>query len=143
MRPFEPGDQAAARSLILDGMREHWGDDFDASFNLDIDDIAASFAAGVFLVAAAGGQIVGTGAMTPGDGGIAIVTRMATSAAYRRKGVARMLLAALVEQARGRGCARIVLGTNIRWEDAIQFYTAFGFKEMRRSAEGVVFSMEL
>ena len=61
VRPFETRDQTAARSLVLEGLGEHFGF-IDESLNPDLDDIQASYpAAGhVFLVAESEGSIDGT-----------------------------------------------------------------------------------
>ena len=142
VRPFEPRDQSAARALVLAGLGDHFGF-IDDALNPDLNDIAASYATGVFLVACDGDEIVGSGALTPRADGVAIVSRMSTAATHRRRGVARAVLAQLVERARERGCTRIVLGTSIDWEDVIAFYVAFGFEEMRRTPTGVLFELVL
>ncbi len=142
VRPFEPRDQHAARALILAGLGEHFGS-IDETLNPDLNDIAASYANALFVVAWVDGAIAGTGALTPRPDGVAIVSRMSTSAVYRRKGVARTILTHLVEHARIRRCTRVVLGTNAGWEDAIAFYLALGFSEMRRTPTGVLFELPL
>jgi hypothetical protein len=43
MRDFKPGDQVPVRELVLEGMRERWGDAYDPSVNPDLDDISASY----------------------------------------------------------------------------------------------------
>ena len=45
LRAFDRGDQAAVRDLLLEGLRERWGDAFDVSMNPDLYDIGASYAA--------------------------------------------------------------------------------------------------
>ncbi len=61
MVPFCPEDQQPTKALILAGMKEHWGV-LDESKNPDLDDIASSYADGVFLVAWQDEEIAGTGA---------------------------------------------------------------------------------
>jgi GNAT superfamily N-acetyltransferase len=128
--------------LILEGLGEHFGS-IDETLNPDLNDITASYAGALFLVACDGDAIAGTGALSPQADGVAIVSRMSTAAACRRKGVARAVLTRLVEHAHERGCTRVVLGTNVGWEDAIAFYRAFGFSEMRRTPTGVLFELLL
>jgi GNAT superfamily N-acetyltransferase len=142
IRAFEAADQAAARAVILEGLGEHFGF-IDETLNPDLNDIATSYADGAFLVAVIGGEIAGTGAMMPQPDGTALIVRMSTLAGHRRRGIARQVLAALIERARERACTRIVLGTNSGWGDAIAFYTAFGLSEMRRTAGGVLFELKL
>ena len=128
VRAFDRRDQGDARALILAGLGEHFGF-IDETLNPDLNDIAS----GLFFVARDGDGIVGTGALTPQADGSAIVSRMSTAASHRRRGVARAVLTALAVAARERGSIRLVLGTNADWQDAIAFYTAFGFSEMRRT----------
>lgn len=143
IRPFRPADQDGARTVIIDGMREHWGDAFDWLFNTDVDDIAAYYAKSTFLVACDGDTIVATGAVTPQPDGTAIVTRMSTLESHRRRGVARRLLDELIAHGRAAGCTRVVLSTNAAWHDAVAFYTACGFAEMRRTDAAVIFVLPL
>ncbi len=142
VRPFEPRDQEAARALILEGFRERFGE-IDEALNPDLHDIAASYASGLFVVACDASAIAGTGALTPQPDGTAIVSRMSTAAEHRRKGVGRSVLEHLVAHAKSIGSTRLVLGTNVEWTDAIAFYQACGFAEMRRTPTGVLFEMAL
>jgi GNAT superfamily N-acetyltransferase len=142
VRTFEPNDQSAVRALILEGFRERFGW-IDESMNPDLDDIAASYSGALFVVASDGSEIVGTGALTRQDDGTAIVTRMSTAARHRRRGIGRAVLAHLLNEAEARVCSRLVLGTNIEWKDAIAFYLACGFEEMRRTPTGVLFEKVL
>ena len=45
LRDFARRDQRAVRDLILDGLRERWGDGFDPSYNADLEDITSSYVA--------------------------------------------------------------------------------------------------
>src|SRR5215469_12477663 len=67
IRPFVPGDQDAARRLILAGLGEHFGF-IDPSYNPDLDDIQANYVAGghVFVVAELDGALVGTAGLLVG-----------------------------------------------------------------------------
>ncbi len=142
VRRFEDRDQDAARRLILEGLGGHFGF-IDETMNPDLDDIATSYADGLFLVAECDGQIVGTGVIVRDGTGSAVVRRMSTSAAHRRRGVAWALLDRLVEHARETSCGRVVLTTNDDWQDAIAFYLAFGFRDALHHGGGVVFVMDL
>lgn len=149
VRPFEPRDQIAARRLILEGLGSHFGH-IDESMNPDLDDIAASYASAVFLVAEHDGRIVGTGALTPepdrraGAGRLRRIQRMSTAAGHRRRGVATAVLRALLDHARERGYGDVVLSTVERWDDAVAFYTAAGFQITHRTDDGDVhFAIQL
>lgn len=142
VRPFEPGDQAAVRALVLDGLKEHFGS-LDDTLNPDLDDIARAYADSWFVVAVSDGQTVGTGCLKPGDGGDANVVRMSTLREVRRRGVGRAILDRLIGHARDQGFRRVTLGTNDDWADAIAFYEACGFREIARVPGGIAFALEL
>lgn len=131
VRRVRAGDQAAARALILAGLAEHWGA-LDPTLNPDLDDIAATYGAGVFLVAVAdedgAERIVGTRALQPVDAMTGQIVRMSVARAARRQEVGRQILDALLAEARARGMRRIVLETTANWADAIAFYRCAGLR---------------
>ena len=133
IRPFVPEDQAAARQLILEGLGEHFGF-IDESLNPDVDDICASYLAPghVFLVVVSGATLVGTGALVFLDQHTAQIVRVSVSKNYRRRGIGRAIVAALVAAARSHGIKRLEVETNKDWENAIGLYLCFGFTEYRR-----------
>ena len=138
IRPFAPADQTAARALILEGLREHWGW-LDPSLNTDLTDITASYVAPghVFLVAESGQALAGTGALIV-DRDKGQIVRVAVHPQWRRRGIGRALVAALLEAARARGLARVWMETNDDWIDAVSLYRSCGFQEFDRR-EGCVF----
>ena len=138
VRPFVPCDQAAARTLILEGLREHWGG-LDPSLNPDLDDITASYSTPghIFLIAEIEHISVGTGALGI-DGDVGQIVRVSVSSQYRRRGIGRALIAALLEIARTRGLTRVWMETNDDWRDAIGLYQQCGFQEYDRR-DGCVF----
>jgi GNAT superfamily N-acetyltransferase len=127
IRPFEREDQGQARQLILNGLAEHWGW-LDPSKNPDLDDIAACYAGGVFLVAEHRGEIVGTGGLLPGVDGSAQIVRVHVAEHFRLVGVGSLIMDKLSERARSLGFMRLVLETTATWEDAIAFYQRLGFQ---------------
>ena len=66
------------------------------------------------------GQVVGAGRLLP-DGHIG---RMAVLAGWRGRGVGALLLQALIDEAKRRGMARVVLNAQTH---ALGFYARFGF----------------
>lgn len=138
VRPFVAEDQEAVRRLILDGLGEHFGF-VDESLNPDLDDIVTSYvsAGSLFVVAAIGDQIVGTGALVREDPGVGRLVRMSVRSSVRRRGIARALVAHLIDAARQRRYRRLVLETNVDWDDAIGLYTSCGFTEYARTPEEV------
>ncbi len=131
IRPFQTTDQPAAKALILAGLAAHWGW-LDPTRNPDLDDIAVSYAGGVFLVAYDRGELVGTGALIPAGKRVGRLVRMSVAESRRRQGIGRDLLQALIAAAQERGYTHLVLETTATWAEAIAFYEVNGF---RRSHE--------
>ncbi|MFN8411716.1 MAG: GNAT family N-acetyltransferase [Anaerolineales bacterium] len=142
LTPFQPQHQSAAKNLILAGLEEHWGT-LDLSKNPDLNDIASSYAHGLFLVALLDDQIIGTGAIVPTSDHNAEVVRMSVSKTMRRMGVGKLILNKLCEHARSIGCKRIILETTETWQDAIGFYQTFGFQITHYLDGDVYFSLDL
>lgn len=138
---FAPSDQSVARALILAGLEEHWGV-LDPSLNRDLDDIASSYANGVFLVARLNHQLIGAGALVPEAEDVGRIVRMSVARAHRRFGVGTRVLEKLLDQARSRGYRKIVLETTASWDDAISFYLRNGFRLVARRDGDTHFEME-
>jgi ribosomal protein S18 acetylase RimI-like enzyme len=126
IRPFQPDDQQAAKALILAGLTAHWGR-LDPDKNLDLDDVATSYADATFLVAFRKDELVGTGAVVPLSPTTAEIKRMSVAAKYQRQGIGRLLLDHLIKQARRDGYRHIQLETTATWQQAINFYQKSGF----------------
>ena len=142
IRPFRPEDQAAAKALILEGLKEHWGS-IDPQRNPDLDDIAASYAGGFFLVAALGGIIVATGGLIPRAPGAAEIARMSVARAERRRGIGSAVLCRLLEEAKAAGYQKIILETTATWDEAIAFYQSHGFRFTHLRGGDTFFALDL
>jgi hypothetical protein len=64
IRPFEVGDQEAAKQLVVTGLGERWGW-IDPTLNPDLNDIATTYRTGIFLVGYLNDLLVATGALMP------------------------------------------------------------------------------
>jgi GNAT superfamily N-acetyltransferase len=142
IQPFSPADQPAAKALILQGLEAHWGA-LDLSLNSDLNDIASSYADGLFLCAWLQGELVGTGAIVPEGEAAMRVVRMSVQRERRRMGIASRILQALLGEARRRGCRTVVLETTETWDDAIRFYLRHGFRIVEHCAGDAHFEMHL
>lgn len=139
LRAFTPADQDAARALILAGLGERFGF-IDETRNPDIDDIAAQYLAQGrrFLVAELAGTLVGTGGLLLEPDGSCQLVRVSVRHDLRRQGIARLLVTALLAEARACGRRRVWVETNETWRDAIALYERMGFCEYARR-DGLVF----
>lgn len=87
---------------------------------------------GLFLLAVAGGEVLGCGALQHLDDDTAEVKRMWVSPSSRRRGVGRRLLARLEDEARLAGRTRVVLDTNGSLTEALSLYRRQGYTSVAR-----------
>jgi ribosomal protein S18 acetylase RimI-like enzyme len=144
IRLFEPGDQEAARQLILGGLGEHFSW-IDETCNPDLDDIQVNYTepGHLFLIAEINGQVVGTGGLVTESETMGRIVRMSVDPAHRRMGIGRSLIAHLLDSARQKGLTQVRVTTDHGWEDAIGLYRHSGFVEIRRDSRGLEFSLVL
>ena len=140
--PLRAEDEAQARTLILTGLKEHWGV-LDERLNPDLRHLMQTYADGVFLVAKQGGTVVGTGAFRPVSDTTVEVVRMSVARPMRRQGIGRQILEALCCEASRRGYRQVVLETTATWHEAIAFYRDFGFQITHRAEGNVYFVLRL
>lgn len=84
---------------------------------------------GVFLVGWDICELVACGGVRITEPGLAVLKRMYVRAQARRRGIARLLLARLEDEARALGAAVLRLETGARQPEAIALYEAAGFLE--------------
>jgi GNAT superfamily N-acetyltransferase len=82
---------------------------------------------GTFIVVSDAGEPVACGGFRITEPGIAELKRMYVRAAHRRRGIARMLLARLEDEAREAGVRLLRLETGSRQPEALAMYTAMGY----------------
>jgi GNAT superfamily N-acetyltransferase len=127
VRPFRPSDQAAARSLIEQGLGEHFGF-IDREANPDLVDIGATYRAphAAFFVADLRGALVGTAGALIDQHAVRMV-RLGVAREHRRLKIASALLDRVIELAAAAGVAEVIAYTEPAWQDAMRFYSANGF----------------
>ena len=132
LRDFRPEDQRELRRLILAGLRERWGDAFDAGRNPDLDDFATNYLGrgADVVVVERDGKLIATGALVPEAEGTARIVRMSVASAHRRQGLARRVVDELVDRARRRGMSEVRVLTDTPWLSAVELYRACGFAEV-------------
>lgn len=146
IRRFDVADQDAAKQLVVEGLGERWGW-IDPTLNPDLNDIAGTYAGGVFLVGYWGDTLVATGALLPEttpEGIDALrVVRMSVRADLRGQGIGRRMLDALLDYAREQGCTLVVLETTSTWTDAVRFYRRNGFQRVEERDGDTHMQLEL
>ncbi len=83
---------------------------------------------GVFVLARLDGDLAGCAALRRHDAEAAELKRLYVRPAYRRLGLARRLMAAMEDRARGLGYRRLVLETGSRQPEAVLLYEALGYR---------------
>lgn len=143
-RPFTTPDQHAVRSLVLQGLGEHFGC-IDETMNPDMDDVDANYIqpGHLFILAEVDGQLAGTGALKTVAPGVAQMVRVSVCSAQRRRGIGRAIVTQLVQSARQRRYERVLVETNNDWSDAIGLYRSCGFGEYARDDVSVYMVLEI
>jgi GNAT superfamily N-acetyltransferase len=125
-----PADSPEARQAMaqyFEELGERLPSGFDPGAALDEALVANDPPRGAFVLARAGDEVVGCGAITLLDERTAEIKRMWVSPAVRGRGLGRRLLARLEEEARRAGCRTVVLDTSTTLTEAVAMYEAAGY----------------
>lgn len=138
--PIRPSEEAIVRELVLTTIREDAHYDYNPCWHWDLDDIANTYTGrSVMLVARAGGEIIGCGGLrvgapihlperyTPGDESVVQIVRIAVRKDWRRMGLARELVLALLPIAVADADTKVLcLHASDKGNSAIPFWLAMG-----------------
>jgi GNAT superfamily N-acetyltransferase len=105
-------------------------------FRVDADEVAEG--RGTFLIATQGGRAIACGALRRIDNGVGEIKRMYVVPEERGRGISRVVLAALEDEARTLGLSRLLLETGIRQSAAIALYERSGFQRIPAYGEYVM-----
>lgn len=141
IRAYQADDQDAAKALILDGLREHWGE-LDLTLNPDLNNIAASFPNG-FFVAVSASTLIATGGIKRVDHSTFQIERMSVARAWRKQGIGKRMLSRLINHALQLGGTRILLETTANWATARKFYEDNGFHFTHYAGDDVYYELRL
>ena len=133
IRSFAPDDQDRAKTLILDGLADHFNT-IDPTLNPDLQNIEESYLrrGSLFLVAEAGQDLVGTGALIAETEDVGRIVRLSVASSHRRLGIGRLITKHLIDAAQSFHFSKILVETNDDWFDAIRLYKRCGFTEYDR-----------
>ncbi len=129
-RPLCQADAPAAAALIrvAFGAQPMQTDPPSAALRETAETIAAAIAAGGGAAILAGGDLVGTVLWAEQEGGL-YVGRLAVRPDWRRRGLARALIAAAEAEARRRHLPRVHLSTRLPLLDNRRLFAACGYAE--------------
>jgi GNAT superfamily N-acetyltransferase len=90
---------------------------------------ASTWDDGWLLVGELEGAVVAIGSfrLDPAEAGTGVLGALVVAARRRRLGIAGALTGALEDEARRRGCARMVVGPEAESEDSVEFYRRRGY----------------
>ncbi|HEX4284986.1 MAG TPA: GNAT family N-acetyltransferase [Terracidiphilus sp.] len=130
LRPFQPGDETAFRTL-----NEQWIAKYFRIEDKDretLGDPAGKILAqgGHVYFALIDGEKVGTCALIAMGFGVYEVAKMAVEESFRGSGIGRAILEYAIERAAGSGAQRLYLETNDRLANAIRLYEGVGFRHL-------------
>lgn len=145
IRPFQAGDQAEVRTLILSALAENFGAAFDPAANPDVDDIMADYVemGHPFYIGETDGRTVASGGLLMRGRGVAQVIRIAVNPACRRRGFARAMIGHLVGVARDAGMRRVIVECNTDWRRAVALYERCGFAAYDHDDVSTYLAMDL
>ena len=145
LRDFRPGDQRELRQLILEGLRDRWGQAFDASVNSDLSDFVANYLGrgAEIVVIESDGKIFATGTLVAHDRRTGRIVRMSVSSAHGRQGFARCVVEELVRRARRRSMSEVRVLTDTPWTSAVELYRDCGFTDVGSDGTDTHFVMSI
>ncbi|KAG9320141.1 hypothetical protein KVV02_000718 [Mortierella alpina] len=163
IRNFEERDQERVRQLVLGGLAERWGSEFNPLFNQDVSDIHGYYfqrngSTVAVLEDVESEMVIGCGILLPlpaedvyntwcaepestkaSHEGLKLARMMRLSLAneHRGNGYAKKIIHYLVAKAREQGFDRILVETERHWTSAVGVYTAAGFTVVAEDADRV------
>ncbi|MDE1176822.1 MAG: GNAT family N-acetyltransferase [Edaphobacter sp.] len=130
LRPYQPGDAEAFRTLNEWWIRKHFGiEAHDNDMLLDPEGYVLAQGGHIFF-AIADGVPVGCCALIPMEPGIYEVAKMAVDERLQGAGIGRKLLTYTIEQGRLLGAHMLYLETNSKLKNAIHLYESLGFEHL-------------
>ncbi|HTH52877.1 MAG TPA: GNAT family N-acetyltransferase [Edaphobacter sp.] len=130
LRPFQPGDAEAFRTLNEAWISKYFGlEEHDREMLGDPEGYILAQGGHIFF-AIAEGRPVGCCALIPMESNVFEVAKMAVDETCQNRGIGRRVLAYTVQQGRALGASSLYLETNSRLSNAIHLYESLGFRHL-------------
>ena len=130
IRSFQPGDEAAFRSLNEEWITRYFRIEPKDEEVLSDPQENILATGGKILFAVLGERCVGCCALLRTSEDEFEVAKMAVTSAYQGAGIGRTLLHAAIDAGRAAGARRLYLETNSRLQTAIRLYESMGFRHL-------------
>jgi putative acetyltransferase len=127
IRPFQPGDAVAFRSLNEDWINKYFGLEEQDRHALNDPKEHILQPGGHIFMAFADDKAIGCCALIPVRPGVFELAKMAVAEEHRGRGIGRQILEYTVAQAKALGAKSLFLGSNTKLADAIHLYESLGF----------------
>ncbi len=130
LRPFQPGDETAFRSLNEDWIAKIFG--IEEPDRIILGDPAGQILepGGQIFMALDGDRPIGCCALVHLREGEYELVKMTVAEPYRGQGIGRELLQYTIEQAKSLGAVRLHLGSSTKLGNAIHLYESVGFEHV-------------
>lgn len=130
VRPFQPGDEAAFRTLNEEWIGKYFG--IEKEDRIVLDDPVGQIIqpGGHIFIGIADEEPVGCCALKFMEPGVFEVAKMAVRERLRGYGIGRQVLEYTIAQARRIGAKRLYLETNDSLQNAIHLYESVGFRHL-------------
>ncbi|KAF9933667.1 hypothetical protein FBU30_004910 [Linnemannia zychae] len=166
IRELQQSDHDQVRKVILAGLAERWGSEFDPSYNKDLDDIYGYYVNrhqatvavieekqqdGLPIIIGCGiliplpaEDVYGTWCAEPDSvravaEGLKLgrMMRLSVSEKYRGRGLAKKMIRHLLQKAREQQFEMVVVETETAWTSAVQIYKSEGFTVVEANEENI------
>ncbi len=122
------GDDTTA--VLIDELQQELTERYGGPDASPVDPLQFIAPTGVFLVAVLAGQAVGCVGLRRVDEADVELKRMYVRPGHRRRGLARLIIAAVEDRARQLGYARVLLETGVQQPEAIALYESHGYRRI-------------
>lgn len=138
IREFKPGDQAACRTLYIEGLIGGCIADNDTGYDIDhINDVYMKCSGSRFWVAeSASGQLVGMIGVQHHDDGNGQIRRLRVRCDFQRRGIGTALLETALRFCQEKNYLKVTLDTYVERDAAVSLFEKFRFRLNHRRCVG-------